>query len=360
VNSVTIVGAGILGLAHAYTYARRGWRVTVCERSPQAAGASIRNFGMLWPIGQPAGEMAELAGRSLAIWREVLRDAQLPHLSEGSLHLAYHADEEDVCREFAAREPERGTWIDAAAVMRLSAAAHPVGLRGALHSPWELTVDPRQIIAQLPAFLAAKFDVTFRWNTAVTDAARLETDRVVICSGDEFATLYPEIFAASGLTRVKLQMLRTAPQPAGWRMGPALAAGLTLRFYSSFRDCPSLPRLRERIATTLADYDRWGIHVMASPTLDGAVTLGDSHEYGLHVDIFNKEEIDHLILRYLESFARFPAPAIAQRWYGVYSKHPEKPYFLADPDSRVRIVTGVGGAGMTLSFGLAEKLVAGE
>src|SRR5262245_29559977 len=119
---VDIVGAGIVGLAHAYTYAKRGHRVRVFERSLKASGASIRNFGMIWPIGQPAGVMAEMADLSRRLWLEVLNSAELAYAANGALHLAYHDDEEAVAREFAEREPQRGRWIDAAATLKCSPA----------------------------------------------------------------------------------------------------------------------------------------------------------------------------------------------------------------------------------------------
>ena len=103
-----VVGAGILGLAHAYQLARRGRRVVVFERNPRAIGASVRNFGMLWPIGQPFGPLRRLAMRSLQIWLEVLASAGLWHERTGSLHLAYRDDEAQVLREFA--EECRRAW----------------------------------------------------------------------------------------------------------------------------------------------------------------------------------------------------------------------------------------------------------
>src|SRR5215510_3930057 len=90
---VAIVGAGILGLAHAYHLARRGARVVVFERGERATGASIRNFGMLWPIGQPPGALYDLARHSLEHWQTVLAASGSWHEQSGSLHLAYHDDE---------------------------------------------------------------------------------------------------------------------------------------------------------------------------------------------------------------------------------------------------------------------------
>jgi glycine/D-amino acid oxidase-like deaminating enzyme len=150
-------------------------------------------------------------------------------------------------------------------------------------------------------------------------------------------------------------MMRTPPQPEGWRLGPSLAAGLTLRFYPSFQVCSTLAALSRRIANETPEYDRWGIHVLVSQTALGELTIGDSHEYGMVVDIFNKNEIDELVLAYARNFLRAPDMNVAERWYGVYAKHPTAAFVSVTPAENVRVVTAAGGSGMTLSFGLAER-----
>jgi FAD dependent oxidoreductase TIGR03364 len=364
---VAIVGAGILGLAHAYVAAKSGKSVVVIEKSPRAAGASVRNFGMVWPIGQPAGVMLDLSLRSRELWLEILDQAKLTRRETGSLHVTYRADETAVAEEFAELGPSLGyecSWLNAREVLERSDAVQSDGLTGALWSQTEFTVDPRQIIHSLPAFLEERYKVQFLFGTAVTSIehpvlnsgnGRWHAETIIVCSGDDFETLYPQHFAASGLTRCKLQMMRTATQPNGWQLGPSLAAGLTLRFYPAFQVCTSLPALTRRIAEETPEYDRWGIHALVSQTADGALTLGDSHEYGLAVDIFNKEEIDEIILRYTRQFLRAPDLRVAERWYGVYAKHPEKPLVVMQPEDGVRIVASPGGSGMTLSFGVAEQ-----
>lgn len=357
---VAIVGAGILGLAHAYALARRGRSVAVYERSPQAEGASVRNFGMIWPVGQPAGQMHEMALRSRDLWVEVLDAARLPYFPTGSLHVVYGEDEAVVAREFCAVAPALGyacEWLDPAGVLARSNAVRPDGLRGAIWSPTEITVDPRVTLARLPGFLSERFGVQFCWNRAVTSIDLSAFDAAIVCTGHDFETLYPELFRDAGITRCKLQMMHTAAQPGGWQLGPALAAGLTLCFYESFRVCATLPALRARIAAEMPEYDRWGIHVLVSQTAGGELTIGDSHEYGAAVSPFDRAEIDDLILRYARGFLQAPALGIAQRWHGVYAKHPERPFVSLSPAPNVRVVTAAGGSGMTLSFGLAEETV---
>jgi len=366
---VAIVGAGILGLAHAYTFARKGRSVVVFERNARAEGASVRNFGMIWPIGQAAGATHALALRSREIWLDVLQCARLPYLATGSLHVTYRDDEAAVAREFSEIGPSRGyecAWLDAEGVQARSQAVRPAGLLGGLWSALELTIDPRSILDKLPHFLAQQMGVQFRYGCPVRSVAlprveageeQWQVDQAIVCSGHDFETLFPSLLREAGLTRCKLQMMRTQPQPDGWRLGPSLASGLTLRFYPAFEICSSLPALKQRIAAEMPEYNRWGIHLLVSQTEQGELTLGDSHEYGETVDIFDRAEIDRLILDYLATFLAAPSLDLAQRWHGIYAKHPTQPFVSLSPEPGVRIVTATGGSGMTLSFGIAEQTV---
>jgi len=364
---VAIVGAGIVGLAHAYLAARSGRSVVVFERSPAALGASIRNFGMIWPIGQPAGRLHQMALRSRELWLEVLRGAHLPYFATGSLHVAYREDEAAVGQEFAAKGPALGygcAWLSPKETLARTHAVRSEGLHGSLWSATEITVDPRQAVRTLPHFLAERYNVQFRFNTAVRSIAPslLETaghswkaPSIIIAAGDDFQTLFPECFEDSKLTRCKLQMMRTVPLPRGWQLGPSLAFGLTFKHYPTFQICAALQALKERIARESPELEKFGIHVMVSQNARGELTIGDSHEYGLGVNIFDDPAINRLILDFAKTYLRAPTLEIAETWHGVYAKHAEHPFLSVSPAAGVRVVTVTSGIGMTMSFGLAEE-----
>ncbi len=364
-----VVGAGIMGLAHAYALARRGRRVIVFERHRQAQGASVRNFGMLWPIGQPAGRPRQVAMESRAIWTDLLNRSGIWHRFTGSLHLAYHEDEEAVLGEFLEQAPAGGydcRWLSPFEATALAPYLNPQRLRGGLWSPTEICIDPRQVIALLPDWLHQQYGVEFEFGTTITgydhptvSAGRRswQAGQLYVCSGEDFLTLYPEEFAASGLYRVKLQMMRTRAYGDEIRLGPMLAAGLTLCHYKNFQDCPSLPALRARYEREMPDYVGYGIHVMASQHSGGEVTIGDSHEYNEAISPFDKEEINRLILDYLATFLRLPDLEIVERWNGIYAAHPAELCWTGRPETGVLLVGSPSGRGMTMSFGIAERLV---
>jgi FAD dependent oxidoreductase TIGR03364 len=245
-------------------------------------------------------------------------------------------------------------------------AVCPGGLRTGLWSPTEVTVDPRQVLAELPGWLAHKYGVEFMFDTRVlryeypfviTADTSCAAHRLVICTGEDFRELAPSAFASSGLVRCKLQMIRSNPCGDRFRLGPMLAAGLTLRHYRAFGNCPTLSALVQRLDREMPDYGRLGIHVLVAQNGQGEVVIGDSHEYGNAIEPFDKTEIEELILAYLRKFVTIPDLTIASRWHGVYVKHPTEAYLVAHPAPEMLAVTGVGGAGMTLSMGLAEQTV---
>lgn len=366
---VAVVGAGILGLAHAYYLARQGKRVIVFERHAKAQGASVRNFGMIWPIGQPLGPLYLLARRSRELWLDVATASGLWHRQCGSLHLAYHDDEAQVLREFVAESvgTDRPCELRTAAqVLDRFPAIVPQGLRAGLWSPVEVAVDPRQVIAELPSWLARTYGVKFAFNTTVlrfeaprivTTAGEWSANRLVICTGADFRELAPAAFAESKITACKLQMMRSQAFGERFKLGTHLATGLTLRHYASFANCPTLGAVKRRFDAEMPDYGRHGIHVLVSQNERGELTIGDSHEYGDAIEPFDNPQIDELILKYLRMFLSVPDLAIAARWHGIYVKHPTAPWVAAMPHADTLAVTGVGGAGMTLSFGLAEQIV---
>ncbi|MEJ8843671.1 TIGR03364 family FAD-dependent oxidoreductase [Lacibacter sp. H375] len=367
-----VIGAGIVGLAMARALAKKGFAVKVFERNSFATGASIRNFGMIWPIGQPDGELYERALRSKSIWQEISDAGPFWSDPVGSLHVAHNPLEWIVLQElyesFKADRPVQ--LLSADELLQRSDAIVSNNLFGGLYSADELIVDPREAIASLPSFLQEKHAVQFYWDKCVSYIAdstvyigneeEHEADIVFICSGVDFETLYPEEFANHPLIKCKLQMMRLKTQPDSWRIGPALCGGLSLIHYSSFKVADSLPLLKKKYATEMDEYLDFGIHVMVAQNQTGELTIGDSHEYGATHDPFDKEHINQLIKDYLRKFACFKDHSVVQTWNGIYPKltNGETELFFS-PEAGVYVLNGLGGAGMTLSFGLAEEVVAG-
>lgn len=361
---VVVVGAGILGLAHGWACAKRGKRVLILERTPVAEGATIRNFGMLWPIGQPVGELHETAMLSHDLWLELDRQGAAQVHQCGSIHVAHHADEMSVLEEFAAMGTHHVRLLSASEVLQQSPIVQPRGLRGGLKSETEMRVDPRTAAAKLASWLAKQPNVTIEFGTTVVraedhsvtaaDGRTWKAEDIIICSGSDLKTLRPEVFSASPLKLCKLQMLQTRPSSVAGPDSPHIASGLTLRHYTAFRSCPSLARLTHRIASESPELDNFGIHVMASTFAD-RIVLGDSHEYDDAISPFDNPHIESLMVRELQKILQLDDWTVTGRWHGIYAKHPTQPLLEDSLEDGVHVFVGTGGAGMTMSMGLAER-----
>jgi FAD dependent oxidoreductase TIGR03364 len=368
-QSAIVIGAGIVGLAITRALSNKGWDVKVIERNPRPVGASIRNFGMVWPVGQPQGETFDRAMRSREIWLEMSKKAGFWAEETGSLHLAYTDLENEVIAEYvhAMQHLKSAHHLNSEQTKAKSPAAITQGLKGALWTEEEMIVDPREAIWKTADYLESLENISFEWNKAVSEINRnkvfsgkesWETDLVIVCSGADFETLYPDVFSETPITKCKLQMMRLSKQPDNWRIGPPLCAGLSFIHYKGFHVAPSLPKLKAVYEEQFPDLLELGIHVMVSQNGSGQLTIGDSHEYGLHLDPFDRQEINDKIIGFLKSFAAFKNWTMESSWHGIYPKMTNgATEFIHQIDSQTWIVNGLGGAGMTLSFGLGEEVV---
>ena len=371
-RSAIVVGAGIVGLATARALSLKGFTVTVIEKNEKAIGASIRNFGMIWPVGQPDGKLYDRALRSKTIWKEMADDIGLWYEESGSLHLAYHADEWQVLQElheiFLSNQ-RQVALMNKHIITGKFTGVNSNGLLGGLFSDTEMIIDPREALTLIPVYLSEYLDVKFIWGKAVTsvDTGKvhlnkdaMEADVICICSGADFETLFPEEFSALGITKCKLQMMRFACADEHFRIGTSLCGGLSLIHYDSFKVAPSLLTLKERYQKEMAEYLQWGIHVMVAQNQNGELTVGDSHQYGLTHEPFDQNFINELITDYLQQFAVTDDWQLTQTWNGIYPKmtNGQTDVFI-QPDKDVYIINGLGGAGMTLSLGFTEEIVAG-
>lgn len=368
-KSAIVIGAGIVGLAITRALHLQGWKVTVIERHPQAQGASVRNFGMVWPVGQPQGPNYQRAIRSREIWLEMSQKAGFHAEKTGALHLAYTDLEMQIVEEYVAamRGKKSAVLLNPNQVEEKSPAAKLENLKGALWTEEEVIVDPREAIAKTAAYLEALPDVEFIWNraissiqgnTVISGQKSWSADRIFVCSGADFETLFPEVFEETPITKCKLQMMRLVKQPDHWRIGPPLCAGLSFTHYKGFEVAPSLGELKKVYELEFPELVQLGIHVMVSQNGLGELTIGDSHEYGLNLSPFDRDDVNQLILNYLKRFAQFKDWQIGSTWHGIYPKMTDgATEFIHPVDEVVTIVNGLGGNGMTLSFGLGEELV---
>ncbi|MEQ8843644.1 MAG: TIGR03364 family FAD-dependent oxidoreductase [Phycisphaerales bacterium] len=366
-----VVGAGILGLGHALAALKAGERVCVVEREPRAVGATVRNFGMVWPVGMRQGEDRQRALRSREIWLEFGRDAGVDVRPVGSLHLARHEDEWTVLGEFVGGKAAEGLdceLLSPEATRRAHRGVRPEGLAGAMHSAGELAIEPRTAADRIAVWLEAQGVVFYRSSAAVrcdtgtvhlADGRRIEGERVIVCSGADLRLLFPEVYQRVPVEPCKLQMLRLSA-PA-WRAGPHIAGGLTLLHYPAFEACSSLQAVKDRYANEHPFFGEHGIHVMSAQRDDGTLVVGDSHEYGAPVTPFDREDVNGAILAYLGDMLDIAGTRVIDRWHGVYAKRMDGRALLRrQPMPGVTVVNCVGGAGMTLGPAIAEETIAAE
>jgi FAD dependent oxidoreductase TIGR03364 len=347
---LAVVGAGIVGLAHAAAGLRRGLKVVVIERSTAITGSSVRNFGHIG-TGMHMGRAREYAEVTRALWIELAREAGFWLRESGAVMVARAEDELAILEESGV-----GSLLSAEEVEDLV----PVrGALGGLRSDLDLQVDPREAAPALARHLESR-GVEFRWRTTAlraessvvhTSRGEVRAECVVVATNFDVDQLYPELAERHGIVRCSLDMLLAD----GVGLGLPVLTGSSMLRYAAFAGTPSAAEVRARFAAEQPEFLELDINQMYTERPDGSLVIGDTHFRGIAVAPF-QEEISFVTLERITSELFGRPVRVRQRWQGVYASAPED--FLIDaPVEGVRVVAVTTGIGMTTGLGLGESVI---
>lgn len=367
-----VVGGGALGVFHAYHALDRGLKVALLERNQRPRSATVRNFGQVVPSGMDATWQRH-GRKSLEIYTALQAKGDMSVRANGSIYLASDPEEMQLLEELAAIN--HAHCYPSALLTRQACYARYPSLHenycvGGLFFPQEVSVNPRLLIHRVLALLQAHPNFSYFPNTlvreldSVGDACKatdhlgrhFQADKAIVCTGSEFELLYPELYQASDIELVKLQMLRLKPQ-ANVRIPGNVLTGLSIRRYESFHACPSYPAIHAREDAD-AFWKQWGVHILFKQEDDGSIILGDSHEYADvqqkdGIDFYLREDVTRYFITEGAKIFNLAHWDIDQQWLGVYSQCKSQDIFQHTVDGKVHIVIAIGGKGMTGSPGFA-------
>ncbi len=367
---VIVIGSGVLGAFHACFSMQRGFKTLLIERNIVPQQASVRNFGLIIPSAMPAGIWHERALASCEIYSELADLLGVPLRRMGTQYLAHTEEEANFLREMARaqfdiRNPSE--FFNAEQTVRSSCCLSPEFCKGSLYFPQDLQLDPgpffRALINwfdsasdcdYLPKTTAISIDEHASYSRIKTaDGRQFDARQVIVCSGADLQTLFPEIYAESNLHYCKLQMLKLA-NPENRTLGSAIASPIALTRYPAFLNAqysqgvslvPPDQELRDR-----------GIQIWFTQNQNNEFILGDSHEYSDEPPTeFLSAEIESLIVNYARNMFVNLDFRVTDRWCGIYTEEKSAGLFQHSPSERIHLVTGIGSKGMTAGPGLAKE-----
>jgi len=365
-----VVGSGIIGLSATYHLWRKGYQVVLIDRYHRPVGASIRNFGMIWPVGLTDGPMYERAMRTRSHWKTLSSEAGFWFRESGSLHIATTLAEAELLSQMTkAFGSERGYRLQSKReAERISPMVQTKDFVSAMYSPNEALIDSPMALDALSKFLEEQDAITFVRGAAVhevrhpevlTSKGTFAADHIWVATGMDFDAVRLQAPTDRPFVRVKLQMLRFQPSNHEFDMKVPLCGGTSLIHYASFQAFKEASNaVKEELKARDPRILQWGIHAMVSQNGRGQLVVGDTHEYDNSPDPFALEEQNALVLNYLKQFIKFPKMELQATWNGWYTKRTDGgTEWFEQIEPGVFYVNGIGGVGMTLGLGWLDELV---
>lgn len=372
---LVVVGAGILGVFHAFHASKLGKRVLLLERNSKPFQATVRNFGQVVPSGLAPGRWRNYGKKSLEFYNKLQEKADFSIRAFGSLYVASNSQELGIIEEMQQINDldgyESHIWTKQQC-LDYNPNLNKDYCKGGLYFPNDLSADPRKLVFKVIDYLCENYKLDYRSNCQVHHIEDND-DHVVIktsanesfkanysifCGGHEFKTLFPNEFEDSKIEVTKLNMMVTEPL-SSVKIKGNLLTGLTIRRYEAFQSCPSFNDL---VADSyLSELQSKGIHLLFKQSDDGSIIIGDSHDYspynlqealGFGIDM----KINRMMLKEAARILDLPKFNINETWSGIYSQCKEG-LFDKCIGNNIRIITAIGGKGMTASGGLAHETI---
>jgi FAD dependent oxidoreductase TIGR03364 len=365
-----VVGAGIVGLAHAYEASKRGLKVVVVEKNTRCVGASIRNFGFITVSGQSSRDTWRRAMYSRNVWHEITQKAGIPIIHNGSWVVCNRPEAFDVAQAFLKTEMGEDCALfssdDFSALPTLGFknidSLRLKQIAGLLYSPYEFRVESKEAIPQLASYLQTTIGVDFYWETEVlsidgssvhTSNNQFDAQRIVVCPGAELTGIAKPYIEKHDLKLCTLQMLRIQVQE-GFILPGSVMTDNSLARYLGWSELPEAKALKERIAIEMPEYVKEGIHLIVVQSADGSLVVGDSHRYGSSENVFASDKIEQLIIELMYRVLSITEHTVIERWTGVYPVSNAFDALIEKVSPTMRVVIVSSGTGASTAFGLAK------
>ncbi|MDA0265136.1 MAG: FAD-dependent oxidoreductase [Chloroflexi bacterium] len=225
---VTVVGAGIVGSAIAYTLAKRGAAVTVVDRGTPGSGATSHSFAWINATAKQPVSYHNFNRRSLGMWDRFARglDADVGLRWGGQLEWA--ATNEGAA-ELRSRAQQLQAWgypcqvIDGPQLARLEPGLSPKQVIAAIYCELDGMVEPT-LAAQACIRAAAKLGAAVKLETEVTGLSMAAgTVAGVIAGGEEIPA--DVVVLAGGVDNTQLAAMADVNVPQQDSPGVVIRTG---------------------------------------------------------------------------------------------------------------------------------------
>jgi D-hydroxyproline dehydrogenase subunit beta len=365
-TDVCVVGAGVIGLAHAHEARRRGLSVVLLERDARAVGASVRQTGHLFFSALTAGAALDAAPLARERWLELTRRAGVAADGGGTLILARHRDELGVL-EAAAADPARHARMRSPKRVAKLAPIPVEGVLGAFHAKHDLRIGPRSAPVGLARLLMKDPNAQIEWGAHVHEiepgvvhagALRVRAAAIALCPGADHRMLPAELRPREGGLKLRqTQTLRLAA-PTGRRYRQTLATGLSLLEYPAFCAQEGARELRERLELEAPESVERGLSLVVTQLSDGDLVIGSTSAYTDTPSPYSLDLLDDLMLDHARELLGIE-PVVRQRWSSTHVSLPDSPdeFLVTRPMPGVRVVQGTRSTAAALCHTQAELVL---